>query len=199
MNLKIYISFICLFGLILSLNAQDSSWYKDPKLDSLNIVKVEVVDGDTVFVDELDTFVLKWFEDEESKKKFEQMVKDIKRVLPYAKLAAFRLQMMEDNLHQINGKRARKKYIKATEKAIRKEFTEDIKELHRRQGILLLKLIHRETGQTAYEILTNYRNNASYFFYQTWASFYNADLKDKYDMIEDHQVEYIIKYFKLEE
>ena len=118
--------------------------------------------------------------------------------MPYAKLAAFRLQMMDDNLNQLTSKRARTKYIKATEDAIKDEFISQLKKLTLSQGKLLIKLIHRETGNTTYEILKKYRGSASTMFYGMWAKMYSANIDTKYDPIEDFQIEYIIKNSKLE-
>jgi hypothetical protein len=70
--------------------------------------------------------------------------------------------------------------------------------MSRTQGKLLLKLIHRETGNTSYEILKKYRGSASTMFYGMWAKMYDADIDVKFDAIEDYQIEYIIKNAKLE-
>ena len=103
-----------------------------------------------------------------------------------------------DNLNQLTSAKAKKKYIKATEDAIKDEFLSHLKNLSLKQGKLLIKLIHRETGNTSYEILKKYRGSASTMFYGIWAKFYNADIDTKFDPIDDYQIEYIIKNAKLE-
>jgi hypothetical protein len=156
--------------------------------DSIIIVRKEVYNGDTIIVQTLDEYILKELNGDESRAKYLKLVYNVKKTLPYAKLAAFRLQMMEDNLNLLPTKRAKDKYIKETEKAIKEEF----------QGKLLIKLVHRETGKNTYEILKGYRGSATSFYWNTFAKFYNADLRDEYDPIEDYQIEYIIKAYKLE-
>jgi hypothetical protein len=89
-------------------------------------------------------------------------------------------------------------YPKATEEAIMSEFKSQLQILTRSQGKLLLKLIHRETGNTTYEILKKYRGSASTMFYGVWAKMYDANIRVEYDPIEDYQIEYIIKNAKLE-
>jgi ABC-type transporter MlaC component len=118
--------------------------------------------------------------------------------MPYAKLAAFRLQMMEDNLHLISDPKAKEKYIKETEKALKEEFIETMKNFSRSQGLLLLKLIHRETGKTTYEILKGYRGSVETFYWGAFAKMYNASLKVEYDPILDYQLDMIIKAQNLE-
>ena len=84
------------------------------------------------------------------------------------------------------------------EDAIKEEFIGQLKKLTISQGKLLIKLIHRETGNTTYEILKQYRGSASTMFYGIWARMYNANIDTKYDPINDYQIEYIIKNAKLE-
>ncbi len=71
-------------------------------------------------------------------------MRDVKKALPYAKLAAFRLQMLNDNLAMISTDKAREEYIKQSETALKKEFLDDLRKLSMSQGKLLIKLIHRK-------------------------------------------------------
>ncbi|HBN03966.1 MAG TPA: hypothetical protein DD396_07970 [Bacteroidetes bacterium] len=190
--MKKMLFFLCLSSIFFSANAQKKS------ADSGVILRKMVMDGDTFYVYTFDEFILKEFDNKEQKDEYLRLVRNVKKVMPYAKLAAFRLQMMEDNLNQLTSAKAKKKYIKATEDAIKDEFLSHLKNLSLKQGKLLIKLIHRETGNTSYEILKKYRGSASTMFYGLWAKFYNADIDTKFDPIEDYQIEYIIKNAKLE-
>ena len=166
--------------------------------DSMKIVRKVVMDGDTFYIYEFDELIIKEFTTAEEKEEYLKLVRRIKKVMPYAKLAAFRLQMMEDNLNQLTTKKAKKKYIKETEAAIKEEFMGQIKNLYVEEGKLLLKLIHRETGNTTYEILKKYRGSATTFYWGMLAKTYSADIKVEYDPIQDYWIEYIIKSLKLE-
>ena len=166
--------------------------------DSAILARKMYMDGDTFYVYTFDEFILKEFNSEDEKAKYLRLVRNVKKVMSYAKLAAFRLQMMDDNLNQLSSKRAEKKYIKETEKAIKDEFISSLQKLSRTQGKLLLKLIHRETGETTYDILKKYRGSASTMFYGMWAKMYDARIDVEFDPIEDYQIEYIIKNAKLE-
>ena len=166
--------------------------------DTMHIMRRVIMDGDTFFIYEFDKFIFKQFQSKEELEEYEKLVKRVKKVMPYAKLAAFRLQMMEDNLNQLKTKRAKKAYIKKTEQAIKDEFMEPLQEMYVEEGLLLLKLIHRETGQTTYEVLKNYRGNATLFFWSMVAAKYDADLDVTYDPIADYQIEFIIQSCNLE-
>lgn len=160
----------------------------------------EVHGGDTISV-----YLLRKFNvqldgptTEAEKKAFRKLVYDIKKVLPYAKLAAFRLQMMEDNLSLMSSEKEKKKYIKACEKSIKDQFMDDLKNFEISQGKLLLKLIHRETGKSTFDIMSNYRGGLETLFWQAMAKTYNADMKDTYDPVVDYQIEEIIKSLEIE-
>lgn len=166
--------------------------------DTTGLIEIQMSEGDTMFVYEFEEYIARDFSTDEQKKEFERLKYNVRKVLPYAKLAAFRLQMMEDNLNMITSRRERDKYIKETEKAIKDEFMATLKNMSRSQGILLIKLIHRETGKSTYDILKGYRGNAETFYWSMFAKMYRADLKSRYDPILDYQIEYIIKHYNLE-
>ena len=108
MRNKIILAFA---ALLLALSGQA----QQKKSDSAVIMRKMFMDGDTFYVYSFDEFILKEFDNEADKKEYLILVRNVKKVMPYAKLAAFRLQMMDDNLNQLTSKKAKKKYIKATE------------------------------------------------------------------------------------
>ncbi len=179
------------------IQAQDSS---RPAHNQSNAVKIgyEVVDGDSIPVYLFNDVYLQSLQSAEEIKRYKKLVRDVKVALPYAKLAAFRLQMMEDNLSMIKSKRARKKYISECEKAIKEEFMSDLKNLTVTQGKILLKLIHRETGKTTWNILTTYAGTFEPLFWNTMANLYGASTKETFDPVVDREIEEIIKKLELE-
>ncbi len=124
---------------------------------------------------------------------FVKLNKWVRKALPYAKLAAFRLQMMEDNLNLLSSEKAKRKYIKECEKAIKKQFMDDLKNMYVEEGRILLKLIHRETGKTTFDIMKNYGGTFETIFFQVLAKSYNTSMKVTYDPVIDYQIEEIIK------
>ena len=135
---------------------------------------------------------------QEEKEAFLRLASDVQKALPYAKLAAFRLQLMEDNLNLMTSEREKKKYVKACEKAIKKQFMENLQNLTVSQGKILLKLIHRETGKTTWEIMSNYRGGLETLFWQAMAKTYNSDMKETYDPVVDYKIEEIIQTLEIE-
>ena len=118
------------------------------------------------------------------------------RVYPYAKLASDRLDTLSMRLESIKSKRKKKVYIKRIEKFIYDEFEWELKKLSRSQGRILIKLVHRQTGETTHTLVKELRNGWRAFVYQTTASLFKLSLKDTYDPennYEDFLIEDILQ------
>ena len=87
-----------------------------------------------------------------------------------------------------------KKYYKKIEEELKKEFDGDIRKMSASQGRILIKLIDRETGDTSYEILQEFRGNVSAFFWQSFSRMFGQDLKSDYDPYgDDKDIESIVQ------
>lgn len=58
---------------------------------------------------------------------------------------------------------------------------------------MLFKLINRETGNNAYNIIKDIKGGVTAWFYQTVGKRYGYDLKKKYNPEEEKMIELIIK------
>lgn len=141
----------------------------------------------------LPDFIVEAQKDTDYQKKYQRLVYNVRKVLPYAKMASFRFQLMEQNLQVLPTEKARKEYLKRTEKAVKDQFMDDLKNLTRSQGRILIKLLYRETGKTAYDLLETYRGDITAWYWQGMAKVFDANLKEEYDPVEDWQIEQIIK------
>ena len=103
------------------------------------------------------------------------------KVYPYAKMASERLIKLNSRLLKIKSNRKKKKYTKLLEKFIQDELTEELKKLTKTEGQILVKLIHRETGITAYELVKELRNGFRAFSYNTIAKFFDISLKKEFN------------------
>jgi hypothetical protein len=120
------------------------------------------------------------------------------KTMPYAKMAAMKMKAMEDKLQTIKGRRERSKYVKQCEESIKKMYMDQLKNLTIGEGQVLMKLLHRETGKTSWEIMRNYRGTGEAIFWQAFGSIYGHSLLTEYDPVLDHQIENIIKLERLE-
>lgn len=118
------------------------------------------------------------------------------KVYPYAKMAAERLDSMNKRLANIKKRRHKKKYAKRVQKYIENEFSEELKKLTRTEGQILVKLIHRQTGKTAFNLVKELRNGWRAFWYNTTASMFDISLKREFDPVnekEDYLIEDILQ------
>ena len=118
------------------------------------------------------------------------------KVYPYAKLAADRLNVLTERLGNITSKRKRRIYLRRIEDFIYDEFEQELKKLSRSQGRILIKLVHRQTGNTTHQLVKDLRNGWRAFIYQTTASLFKLSLKDTYnpeEVYEDYLIEDILQ------
>lgn len=160
--------------------------------------KAQQVNPDTLLIADLPEFIVEAKRDPEYEKRYQKLVRDIKKVFPYAKVAGFRYQLIEQNLQVLTTEKARKEYLKRSEESIKEQFMDDLVNMTVSQGKLLIKLIHRETGKDAYGLIKEYRGGLSALYWQGLAKVFTADLKNEYNPVEDWQIEKIIKDLGLE-
>ena len=97
----------------------------------------------------------------------------------------------------MNNNQEKHKLIKQTEKQLFGQFEKDVRKLSYTQGKLMLKLISRETNETTYGLIKNYKGGLTASFWYTVGLVFQEDLKAKYDSIgEDKKLETVVKKFK---
>lgn len=137
---------------------------------------------------------------EEERKKYIILQRRILRVYPYAKITADRLTTLNKELEEIKSDRERKRHIKKVEKYLKEEFEPQIKKLSRKDGQILVKLIHRQTGETTFNLIKDYKSWWKAFWSNNTANLFNISLKTEYDPFncaEDFLSEGILlTYFK---
>jgi len=160
------------------------------------LVNSIIVNGDTmplIYLREITVIPPFVFKNKNEVIKYGKLVKNIKKVLPYAKIANTKFYVINENLKKINTDYERKIYIKKEEKKLRDEFTEDLTNLTISQGKLLIKLIDRETGNTSYELIKELKGSFSAFIFQSVAVLFGSTLKYEYEAQgEDKMIEDII-------
>lgn len=120
----------------------------------------------------------------------------ILRVYPYVVATADNLTILNDNLAKMDTKRRRKNYIKRSEGYLNDQFEERLKKLSRKDGQILVKLINRQTGQTTFDLVKEFKSGWSAFWSNQTARLFDIDLKAKYNpaqTLEDFYIEEIIQ------
>lgn len=122
--------------------------------------------------------------------------KKVFKSYPYAKLASERLDSLNARLNRIDSKYQKRRYTKLVQNYIEGEFTDQIKKMTTTEGRLLIKLIHRQTGKTAFNNIKGLRSGWRAFWYNTTANIFKLSLKTEYTPAtenEDFLIEYILQ------
>ena len=120
----------------------------------------------------------------EEMKKYMLLRRRVIKVYPYAELASERFVTFKERLDRMDSRRQKKRYAKMIEKYLEGEFSEELKKLTRKEGQILVKLIHRETGITTHALVKTYRNGLRASVYQFTAKLFDIDLKTKFNPSE---------------
>ncbi len=118
------------------------------------------------------------------------------KVYPYSVMASDRLNTLNQRLDIIKTKRQRRKYTKMVQKFLEDELTPELSKLTKSEGQILIKLIHRQTGQTTFNLVKTLRNGFKAFIYNTTAKFFDLNLKNEFQpeiSQEDYYIEDIIQ------
>ena len=173
---------------------------KEEPLDSV-MEKMIIIEGDSIFqqsiaLDEVYIFGKLEFDSYDEKLRYYILRRKTLKVYPYAKLASERLEQLNDSLSKIKRKRKRKKYTKKVQKYIEGEFSEELKKLTRTEGQILVKLIYRQTGKTAFNLVKELRSGWRAFWYNTTASMFDISIKREFHpeaVHEDYLIEDILQ------
>lgn len=113
---------------------------------------------------------------------------------PYAKASARIINEINAKLVNVKDKAKRKAIIRSREKEMKKEFADKVTQLSIYQGRVLMKLIYRQTNNSCYEIIQEYKGSFNAAFWQTVAVLFGGNLRLRYDAYgADRDLEKIVQ------
>lgn len=160
-------------------------------------VEYIIIEGDSIprTVIDLDEVLLLHklkFDSAEDRKRYLIIRRKTIKVYPYAKLAAERLESLNARIDSLKRKSDKKKYTKLIQKYIEEEFSEELKKLTRTEGQILVKLIHRQTGRTTFDLVKELRSGWRAFWFNNTAQLFDISLKEEFDPMNNKE-DYIIE------
>lgn len=162
-----------------------------------HLLKYKVSGTDTIPYTEIkgvEIFSIKIFKNKRQHRRNNRLIRNIKKVYPWAKLAGNKLLEYEGILRQLETDREKRKIMKQVEQEIQEEYGGELRKLTFSQGKILIKLIDRETGDTSYDLVKDFRGGFVAFFYQSFARIFGYNLKSRYDpQGEDRNIEVIVR------
>jgi hypothetical protein len=160
----------------------EAQWKQGPN-DTL-FVPIIIDQGDTMTFGVMD-MVLVWgrmnAEQRRAHREWTRLRNAVYVTYPYAKKAGAIINDVNMHLQGVTDASKRKKYLSQREKELKKEFTEPLTNLSVYQGKILMKLINRETSNTCFELVKEYRGGFSAQFWQTIAWIFGGSLKQNYE------------------
>ena len=165
------------------------------QVNTNNNREIEETENDSILNDTImlqEVLIYKDKLDLEAKKQFLILQNRVHRVYPFAKTAGERLTMMNNNLAKLNTNKEKKRYFKIVEDYMDNEFKEKLKKLSRKQGQILVKLLHRQTGLTTFELIKDYKSGWKAFWSNNTAKLFDINLKKKYEPFQDNE-DYLIE------
>ena len=189
---KQYLFFLFLFSTLISSSQQIDD---DTVTDYIRIEGDTIVKG-SIGLNEVLLLPRRPFKNSEQIRKYLILKRKTIKVYPYSVMASKRLKSLNDRLLIIKTKRERRRYTRMVQKFLEDELTPELSKLTKSEGQILIKLIYRQTGISAYNLVKNLRNGVKAFLYNTTARFFDLNLKTEFNpeiILDDYYIEDIIQ------
>ena len=144
----------------------------------------KVINGDTIAVvnlREVYIFPQRKFKNKREQAKYNKLVRDVKRTLPYAKMVYETLIETYEYIETLPTEKAKQEHLKRMEKELFAEYKPVLKKLSLSQGKLLIKLIDRECNQSSYNLVKAFLGSFRAGFWNLFAGLFGTSLKTEYD------------------
>jgi hypothetical protein len=157
--------------IILLLSGLSSSRLLAQEADTVLMVKLKEVQV---------TDTRKW-QNDTARYRFNQTRYYVETILPYLNAATKVFEDVDQAISSDASRKEKKRLVGAKEDELRVQFEDKVKTLNETQGVLLIKLIARQTGVNIYSILQEFKNPLTAIKWQAWARMNGFNLNKKYN------------------
>lgn len=148
----------------------------------------------TIKLKEVDITADRKWTDDNTRYRYNQMRFYVTTILPYLDAATKMFTEINTKLADPNlSRKERKQYIDSREEEMRTKFEDKVAALNITQGILLTKLISRQTGVNVYQMALEMKNPFKAIKWQTWARLNGLNLNQKYNPADEPDLEHIME------
>lgn len=174
---KVYIILI-LSGILCSygIYAQQSRYYQ-------RITRIVTDAGDTatmIILRPVYIFPKRIFKSQKEKEYYWKNVRDVKKVLPYAKLVHQALIETYEYIQTLPEDQ-REQHLKRMEKELFEEYKPVLKTFTYNQAKLLIRLIDRECNQSSYHLIKAFLGGFRATFWQTFGAMFGVSLRKEWE------------------
>ena len=127
------------------------------------------------------------FKNKKQEEFYWRTVRDVRKTLPYAKLAYAALTETYEYIQTIPDKKTRERHLKQLEKDIVDQYKPVVKKMTKGQGKILLKLINRETDQNSYHIVKAFLGSFRAGFYQAIGRVFGMNMKSGFNPAKNEE------------
>lgn len=155
-----------------------------------------VVGMDTFPAYEIQTIVVvskRIFKSAEEQSRFNALKRNVMAVYPFAKEAGGIFNEINTQMTILDKKKDRKKFMKEKEDQLNVLFEGELKNLTITQGEILCKLVARETGTSVYDLVREFKNPLSAFYWNKMSQFLGYSLRYEYDPQAEKDIEFIVR------
>lgn len=122
---------------------------------------------------------------------------NVRKVYPYARMAAGKINEIEAKLAKTSRESERKKIVKEEYASLINTFKAPLSKLSITQGRILIRLIYRETNESSFAHIREYKGGVNAYFWQSIALLFGNNLKADYEPYgRDAEIEEIIQKIK---
>lgn len=172
------------FGLFFLLQQADAQEDYMQKNDSVVVVQMKNVNVDKE---------RNWSNDT-VRYRYNQLKYYVTTILPYLDAAAKMLAELEAKEHTPGiSKKELRSFVNIKETEIHERFDNEISKLNETQGVLLIKLVARQSGMNIYDKLQEYKSGFYALRWQTWAKLHGFNLNRQYSPDDEPMLEHIME------
>lgn len=106
------------------------------------------------------------------------------KVYPYAMQAIQLYDEMEEETEDMN-RRQKRRYTRKMKHEFKSEFEDELKKLYKTEGLILIKMIERQTGESCYDIIRDTRGQVTATYWNQMGKIWGYDLKEGYRLGAD--------------
>jgi hypothetical protein len=125
--------------------------------------------------------------------RYNQMKYYVTTVLPYVNEAVLLHKELEAKTAEGLGRKERKAFVQQREDELRQKFDAEVKALNETQGVLMVKLIARQTGVNIHDMLKEYKNRFEATKWLAWGKLHGFNLGRKYNPDNEIMLENIME------
>jgi hypothetical protein len=170
-----FIPIFLLFLLSKRISAQQVDTIYSYKLNEVDVHSTRKWDNDTA-----------WY-------RYNQLKYYVKIVMPYV-LEATRTfnEITEETSQPGTTRKDRKRIVAKHEDVLRTRFEDKVRSLNETQGILIVKLVARQTAVNIYSILDDFKNPLIAMKWQAWSRLHGFNLNRRYDPADEPLLEMVM-------